>query len=266
MSSSQPKVEARAAHFKYRNCTGLRTRPPSTFAFMETYGQFCPVALAAEVLTRKWTPLVVRELLCGSTRFNDLRRGVPRMSPSLLSKRLGELEDAGVLERRPAEGEDHDEYHLTQAGRELQGVIEALGVWGKRWIRGDLGQDQLDAELLMWDLRRRVDSARAPAGRTVVRFIFADQPDDRRHFWLVVTGGGDVDLCWKDPGHPVDLEVATDLGTLTEVWMGDRRLAEALRRGEVELRGPSTLRRSFPGWLGLSLFASVEPPAPGAVG
>lgn len=226
---------------------------------MDSYGQFCPVALTAEILTRRWTPLVVRELLCGSARFNQIRRGVPRMSPSLLSTRLDELEQAGILERTVAEDGDHPEYHLTRAGRELRPIIESMGTWGRRWIRGDLKDEDLDADLLMWDLRRRIDTADAPSGRTVVRFVFEDLPDSSGEYWVVVVDD-EVDLCWQDPGYDVDLHVTTDLRTMTAVWRGDRRFAEALRRADVSLRGPETLRRSFPGWLGLSMFAEVERP------
>lgn len=225
------------------------------------YGQFCPVALASEVLTRRWTPLVIRELLCGNTRFNELRRGVPRMSPSLLSKRLDELEEAGVVARRSRPGRGHDEYHLTRAGEELRPIVEALGTCGRRWISGDLTDEELDADLLMWDVRRRLDPPQNLGGRAVVRFHFTDQPEDQRDYWLVVEDAGLVDLCWKDPGHEVDLVVETDLGTMTGIWVGDFRFSEILRRGEIDLRGPAELRRSFPKWLGLSLFAGVERPA-----
>lgn len=227
---------------------------------MSTYGQFCPVALASEILTRRWTPLVIRELLCGSTRFNDLRRGVPRMSPSLLSKRLDELEEAGIVERRAVEEADHHEYHLTRSGEELRPIVEGLGEWGRRWISGDLTDEELDVELLMWDVRRRIDPAGAPPGRTVVRFNFHDQPEKKRSYWIVVEDDGEVDLCWKDPGYEVHLVVRTDVATMTGVWVGDFRLAEVLRGGELELRGSREHRRSFPDWIGLSLFAGVERP------
>lgn len=223
---------------------------------MDSYGQFCPVALTAEILTRRWTPLVVRELLCGSVRFNELRRGVPRMSSALLSTRLDELETAGVLERIVDEDGEHPEYHLTPAGRELRPIIESMGVWGKRWIKGDLRDEHLDADLLMWDLRRRIDADNAPDGRTVVHFYFEDRPKKERDYWVVVDGD-EVDLCKQDPGHGVDLHVVTDLRAMTAVWRGDDRYAEALRRGDVRVRGPEQLRRSFPEWLGLSLFASA---------
>lgn len=231
---------------------------------MSIYKQFCPVALASEVLTRRWTPLVIREMLCGSTRFNELRRGVPRMSPSLLSRRLEELEKAGVVERASVEGSEYDEYRLTRAGEELRPIIEGLGTWGRRWVSGELTEDELDVDLLMWDLRRRIDASKAPGGRTVVRFHFHDQPQDHRDYWVVVEDDGEVDLCYRDPGYEVDLVVETDVATMTGVWVGDFRFAEVLRRGEIALRGPTELRRSFPEWLGLSLFAEVERPAAGA--
>ena len=228
---------------------------------MARYGQFCPVALASEILTRRWTPLVVRELLSGSMRFNELRRGVPRMSPSLLSKRLDELEKAGIVECRDVEAADYHEYHLTSAGEELRPIVEAMGVWGRRWIRGGLTEEELDVDLLMWDLRRRIDVPKTPEGRVVVHFRFEDRPENRRHYWVVVEEDGEVDLCRKDPGYEVDLRVETDVATLTGIWVGDIRLAEALRRRGVKLYGDVGIRRSFPEWLGLSLFAGVEEPS-----
>ena len=145
-----------------------------------TYGQFCPVAMASEVLTERWTPLVVRELLCGSTRFNDLRRGVPLMSPALLSKRLKTLERVGVV--------DHvgGEYHLTAAGKELWPVIESMGVWGQRWARGDVIVKNYDASLLMWDIHRNVDVDALPEHRVVVHFHLKGSSDKKSHFWLVL--------------------------------------------------------------------------------
>ncbi len=225
------------------------------------YQQFCPVAKAAEVLTRRWTPLVVRELMCGSTRFNDIRRGVPRMSASLLSQRLKELEDSGVVVRVPAKNGDHAEYRLTEAGEELRPIITQMGVWGRRWIQQKVSREDLDVGLLMWDIRRRIDVERLPERRVVVRFEFEDAPDELDVFWLVLEPE-EVDLCVKDPGHPVDLEVYTDVLTLTQVWMGDVRFGDALDHEAVRLRGPSRLRRAFPGWLQLSVLAGVKQPAP----
>jgi len=231
---------------------------------MSSYGQFCPVALAAEILTRRWTPLVVRELLCGSTRFNELRRGVPKMSPSLLSKRLDELVGAGVVRRHEEpKGRGRTEYRLTPAGRELTPIIEAMGVWGKRWVGGDLDAEDLDVDLLMWDVRRRIDSSEVPKTRTVVHFTFRDCPEDHRDYWIVTAREEEVDLCLMDPGHTVDLMVRTDVRAMTDIWMGRATFAEILRRRQISLRGPAHLRRSFPRWLGLSVFARVEEPTVG---
>ncbi len=224
------------------------------------YQQFCPVAKAAEVLTRRWTPLVVRELLCGSTRFNDIRRGVPRMSASLLSQRLKELEDAGVVVRSAAANGDHAEYRLTEAGEELRPIIMQMGFWGRRWIQQEVSREDLDVGLLMWDIRRRIDVERLPERRVVVRFDFEDAPDGLDVFWLVLEPE-EADLCVKDPGHPVDLEVYTDVLTLTQIWMGDVRFGDALSHEAIRLRGPSQLRRAFPEWLQLSSLAKVERPA-----
>lgn len=221
---------------------------------MEGYHQFCPVAMASEILTRRWTPLVIRELLCGSVRFNDIRRGVPRMSRSLLSQRLSELERAGLLERRIVDG--RPEYHLTDGGEELRPIIEQLGVWGKRRLNSDLSREHLDAGFLMWDVQRRVVRENLPPRRVVVHFQFSDAPEDYTDFWLVLEREA-VDLCLDDPGHGWDLRLATNVRTLVDVWMGDIELANALHDGSIELRGRRELRRQFPSWLGLSVLAGV---------
>lgn len=229
-----------------------------------SYGQFCPVALAAEIVTRRWMPLVVRELLCGSQRFNDIHRGVPRMSRSLLVRRLAELEEAGLVTSAPGP-DGHARYRLTVAGEELRPIIVQLGFWGKRWVQRELSRDQLDPGLLMWDVHRRIVREALPPRRTIVRFEFTDAPRDQRHYWLVLAPA-EVDLCVRDPGTEEDLSLATDVRTLAEVWLGELTFAQALRRATLVLRGPTELRRQFPGWLGLSLFAaparSVHPPAP----
>src|SRR5688500_17418139 len=169
---------------------------------MIDYGQFCTVARGAEVLGELWTPLVVRELLCGSKRFNDIHRGVPRMSATLLTQRLRKLEELGVIERRRHPG--GWEYHLTPAGEELRPVIVGLGHWGARWIGSRLKPTQLDAGFLMWDIRRFAQMDKFPAGRTVVHFTFPDAPKGERQWWLVVENKT-ADLCRDDPGHEVNV-------------------------------------------------------------
>jgi DNA-binding HxlR family transcriptional regulator len=224
---------------------------------MGSYHQFCPVARAMELLDERWTMLVVRELVSGSQHFNDLRRGLPRMSPTLLSKRLNQLTRAGVIERHAADGDVR--YVLTTAGKELLPVVEALGTWGIRWI-GELGDRDLDPKLLLWDMRRNIDHGAVPAGRSVVQFRFSDVPAGLRHWWLVITPD-EADVCDADPGYPVSVSVATTLRRMTDVWLGNLTWAQAQRSGTVEVQGPEALRRALPRWFTLSAFASVPRPA-----
>jgi len=218
------------------------------------YGQFCPVAKASEIVAERWTPLVLRELIVGSRRFNELRRGVPLMSTALLSQRLKELEEAGIIERHAGEGKNA-EYHLSQAGQELRPVIEALGVWGARWTRSRLTSRDYDPNLLMWDIRRNIDVGKLPEGRrTVVQFDLQGAEPAFRRWWLVVEGG-EVDLCLKDPGHEVDLHLSADLFTLVEVWMGRQSVDGATRAGKLAFEGKRMLISSFRKSLKLSSFA-----------
>jgi DNA-binding HxlR family transcriptional regulator len=223
---------------------------------MPSYGQFCPVAKAMEVLDERWTLLIVRELLSGSTRFNELRRGVPKMSPALLSKRLRALERAGVVRRSDAGG--RSSYTLTPSGLELKPIVDALGAWGVRWV-GELGEEDLDPHLLMWDMHRTLPLDRWPRSRTVVAFRFDDVPGRARDWWLCVSGD-DVDVCDADPGYDVAATVATTLRAMTGIWRGDLSWGQALRSGEVRLDGPGGVRRLVPEWLGQSTLAGVPRP------
>lgn len=222
------------------------------------YGQFCPVAKASEVIAERWTPLVLRELLCGSHRFNDIHRGVPLMSKSLLSKRLKELERTGLLVREPMDGSSGHGYFLTEAGDALWPIIEAIGVWGQRFVRSNFDDQDLDPSLLLWDMRRLIRPGHLPAGRVVIEFYFPNQPANKRRWWLLKEpASDDVELCLQHPGYDVNLEIRADLDTLTRIWMGDVEIAEALRSGALVLDGASTLKLSFQDWIGLSLFAGV---------
>jgi DNA-binding HxlR family transcriptional regulator len=224
-----------------------------------SYKQFCPVAMAAEILCTRWTVIVLRELLAGSTRFNDLRRGIPRMSPALLSRRLRELEVAGVVMRTPLPGEtDINEYKLTQAGLDLWPVIEAVGTWGQRWIDSQPTLENLDPELLMWDMRRNLNTEPMPRRRSVIQVIYPELPAPQRNWWLIVTPGESVDLCHVDPGFDVDLYVSVDLRTMTEIWMGLKTVARAVDDGRMLMTGSSDLERAMQVWLGLSPFAKVK--------
>jgi DNA-binding HxlR family transcriptional regulator len=226
------------------------------------YGQFCPVSKAMELLDERWTMLVVRELLLGSRHFNELRRGVPRMSPALLSKRLRTLAKAGVVER--IDDGPRVTYALTEAGRELEPIVNALGRWGVRWIP-ELGDRDLDPKLLLWDMHRNVDLAAVPADRTVLRFSFSDLAGPERQWWMVITRDG-VDLCDFDPGHPERASVETELRTLTRIWRGDLGWPEALASGLVELDGAVWARRGVPRWLGQSPLADTPRPVAAGAG
>ncbi len=148
------------------------------------YNQFCPVAMAAEILGTRWTLVLLRELVVGTYRFNELRRGVPRMSPALLSKRLKDLESAGLVTRDPVKGEPSVfEYRLTDSGRELQPVIESIGCWGQRWIETGASLDNLDPMLLMWDMRRNIDPTPMPPRRTTIQIIFNDLKKAQQNWW-----------------------------------------------------------------------------------
>ncbi len=223
----------------------------------EGYRQFCPVAMAAEVLCNRWTIILLRELVAGSTRFNEIRRGVPRMSPALLSKRLKELEQAGIVRRvaSPVEA-GVVEYRLTRSGRDLRPVVEAIGLWGQRWVEANPSLQNLDPDLLMWDMRRNLDPSPMPRRRTTIEFLYPEQPAKRRHYWLVVAPGAAVDLCSIDPGFDVDLYVTTDLRTMTAIWMGLTSAREALAANTLMLTGERGLAADIQAWLGLSPFAA----------
>ncbi|SDN79221.1 transcriptional regulator, HxlR family [Lutimaribacter pacificus] len=224
-----------------------------------SYQQFCPVAMAAEILCTRWTVVLLRELIAGSTRFNELRRGVPRMSPALLSKRLGELEQAGIVERARVTGRPEiDAYRLTDSGRDVQAVVEAIGMWGQKWVETEPSLDNLDVELLMWDMRRNLNTQPVPPERTVIEFMYPELPHSRRKWWLIVEPDRTVDLCHIDPGFDVDLYATVDLRTMTEIWMGLRTVANAVDRNRLLLVGPSTLIDNMQNWLGLSPFAKQE--------
>jgi DNA-binding HxlR family transcriptional regulator len=227
------------------------------------YGQFCPVAMAAEILSTRWTLVLLRELLSGSTRFNELRRGLPRMSPALLSQRIKELEAAGILERGPApEQPGVQQYSLTESGRDLWPVIEAVGTWGKRWVETEVSLRNLDPGLLMWDMRRSLDTGHLPERRSVIQFSYPELASGKRHWWLIVEPGGGVDLCWIDPGYEVNLYVSADLRSMTAIWLGQDTVERAKMEGRLRLVGERDLAGGMQSWLGLSHFAGVAKRVP----
>ena len=224
-----------------------------------SYKQFCPVAMATEILCTRWTVLVLRELVSGSTRFNDLRRGLPRMSPALLSQRLKELEAAGIVRRTAVPREAGVfEYNLTPSGKELEPLVLGFGKWGQRWIQSKLSLQHLDAPLLMWDMRRNLDTTPLPEKRSVIHFQYPEQPPSQRIWWLLVEPEAGCDLCSIDPGFDVDLYVSTDLKTMTAIWMGIDTVRSALGAKRLLLTGDRKLASNMQAWLGLSPFAKEK--------
>jgi len=225
------------------------------------YGQYCPLALAAEVLCERWTLLVLSRVLDGCTQFNAIHRGVPRISPAMLSKRLRQLEHAGLLKSTPARRGLPRTYAVTAAGKELESIIMDLAAWGQQWAR-DMCTDDLDPGFLAWSMHMSLDTARMPPGRTVLGFEFTGAPRDCRRFWLVNEDGA-VDMCLKDPGYEVNVCVRSDLRRFIEAWRGIRDLRAEIRGGHIEVIAAPTLARRFPEWLKKSSLAGYPRRRPG---
>jgi DNA-binding HxlR family transcriptional regulator len=224
---------------------------------MRSYGQFCPVAKAAELFCERWTPLILRDLAGGATRFSELQRGIPLASPTLLSQRLKQLEAEGVVIRRRSPGGGSWTYHLTAAGREFAPIVEALGVWGQRWSRRELAEHEIDLGLLIWAMEKGVRPAAFGARRTLVRIEFTDQPAKKRYWWFR-NENGRSELCLDDPGGEVDLYLSATLRDMIYVWRGDLGLARALEQGRLEAHGTAAARRALPRWLAISTLAHLK--------
>lgn len=233
----------------------------SSSAKSSSYGQYCPLALAAELLCRRWTMLIVSRLVDGCRTFGEIHRGVPRISPSLLTARLGELEQAGLLRRVKIRGEKRYRYEPTDATLDLAGVIDGLAVWGQHWAR-DMNMDDLDPAFLAWSMSLRLDESAMPRGRTVVEFEFSGSPTELKRFWLV-NENGDVDMCLKDPGFETDLYVRAEIRCFVEAWRGFRDLRQEIDAGRIKLTGTRALRSAFARWLQLSALAPYERKARG---
>jgi DNA-binding HxlR family transcriptional regulator len=217
------------------------------------YGQYCPLALAAELLCERWTLLIVSRLIDGCSQFNEIHRGVPRISPSLLAQRLDHLEHSGLIVRGAAKKGVARTYTLTPAGRALDGIVDQLAIWGQQWAR-DMTIDDLDPAFLVWSMHTRLDTATMPSGRTTLEFEFTGAPRCRR-FWLVHKDGA-VDMCLKDPGYEVSLRISSDLQLFIETWRGFRDLRKEILAKHIRLTGPPSLCAAFPQWLRLSGLAA----------
>lgn len=204
--------------------------------------------MGAEAIGDRWTPLVLRELICGSARFSEIHRGVPRMSRTLLAQRLKQLERLGVVERRPG-----PTYHLTPAGQDLEGVVFGIGDWAMQWLFGDPAKEHLDGGHLVWRVRQRIVPENLPEGRTVVRFNF---PDAHRGkcIWLLLDPAG-PSVCERDEGFEVDVNVVAAIQEFMRIWAGRTSWADAIAAGTLTIEGPRPLVRAFPSWFALSPFA-----------
>lgn len=224
---------------------------------MRSYNQFCPIAKAAELFCERWTPIILRDLALGASRFSELKRGAPLASPTLLTQRLRQLEAEGIVERRRAASGKSWTYHLTPAGTEFVPIVEALGVWGMRWSRRELADNEMDLGLLVWAMERGANPDAFGDRRTVVKMELTDQPKAKRYWWFV-NAAGRCELCLDDPGYDVDLYLTSRLREMIEVWRGDTTLAKALGSSGIEVHGASWARRALPRWLSRSTLAHVR--------
>lgn len=221
------------------------------------YGQFCPIAKATEILGEKWTLLVVRELLMGGSRFNELQRGLTLISPTMLSKRLDSLEEHGLVLKKKIPGQKGYEYYPTRSCSELLPIIKSLGDWGMRWARSNLTEKDFDVELLMLYLKRSIDPAKLVGTETVIRFKFTDV-ETFPNWWIMVKGD-EVDLCVNDPGRNVDVYFTTTVRTMAEVWMGDTTYRKAIAADALRIVGHEALIRDVANWMQGSIFADIAP-------
>jgi DNA-binding HxlR family transcriptional regulator len=221
---------------------------------MTRYGQYCPCSHAAEILGDRWTLLIVREMLYGSQHFNEIERCLPGISRALLAERLRRLREAGVIERRVAPTGRGTNYELTQAGLELQPVIDAIVDWGAKWAFGEPQPDELNPVLLLVWMSYGIHTDQLPRPRIVIEFDFRGACE--HNYWMVLEQG-DVSVCLKHPGFDRDILVSSDLAALYEVWAGYTTLGEAVRGGRIEFDGERPLVRAFPGWLALSPVAGA---------
>lgn len=222
------------------------------------YPKFCPVVMAASLLEPRWTMPLLCELWSGSTRFNQIQRGVPGMSPGLLSKRLKEMETNGLVQRSSADRLGHAEYFTTPLADEVKPLIFGLGDWAHRNIDSTVSLQHTDARHLMWKIRGKIDLLQLPKKKCVIQFILKKTPDQTDNYWLVAKPGEETDLCYIDPKFEVDMYVLCDLATLTSAWMGYSTFEEEIENDRISLIGNELMARTLSKWLKKSRFADVE--------
>ena len=221
------------------------------------YGQFCPIAKATEILGEKWTLLIIREILMGGSRFNELQRGLSLISPTMLSKRLDSLEEHGLVLKKKIPGQKGYEYFPTKSCSELLPIIKSLGEWGMRWARSNLTEKDYDVELLMIYLKRSIQPENLVGSETVIRFRFTDI-EDFPNWWIMVKGN-DVDICVNDPGRDVDVYFTSTVKTMADIWMGDTTYKKELANDNIKIVGHKALTRNISCWIPVSVFADIAP-------
>lgn len=217
------------------------------------YGQYCPLALAAELLCERWTLLVISRVIDGCSRFNEIHRGVPKISATLLSQRLKQLEQAGLIVRKRLEAENGHYYELTDAGRELDPIIMSLAVWGQKWSR-DMENEDLDPGFLAWSMHTRLNVEAMPTERTVLEFVLSEAGKGFQRFWLVVENGK-ADMCLKYPGFDSDVVISSEIRRFVETWRGFRDMRREIAVGHIRLEGPAEYKAAIPEWLMMSALA-----------
>jgi len=222
------------------------------------YPLFCPVAMAAEMIEPRWTMLVLCELWSGSTRFNQIQRGVPGMSPGLLAKRLRDLETKGLVVKIGGRTNDYSEYFTTPLADELEPIVRKLGEWAHRNINSDVSLEYLDARMLMWNIRRKVNRLELPRHSCVIQFTLNDPPNDPANYWLVFKPGNEPDICYSDQGFNVDLFIISPLRALTSAWMGHTSFESEISKGNITLIGHEIMARNLTKWLITSSYAKVS--------
>ena len=221
------------------------------------FGQFCPIAKATEIIGEKWTVLIIRESLMGSTRYSEFQRGLSLISPTMLAKRLDSLVAHGLLMKKKISGQKGYEYFPTPSCKELLPIIRSLGDWGMRWARANLTEKDYDVELLMLYLQRSIVPENLPGNESVIRFKFTDIKE-MSEWWLLITDDK-VDICIKDPGKDVDVHFTSSVKTMADIWMGDMTYRKAVADGGLKIVGHSSLTRNITSWMKLSIFVGLPP-------
>jgi DNA-binding HxlR family transcriptional regulator len=222
------------------------------------YGLFCPTSKACEVLTPRWTIQILGELWGGSTRFNEIRRGLPGISPTLLAKRLKEMQESGLLERVESPATGSIDYIRTEKAGELDPILQGLAKWAQRHIKAEIALEDRDADILMWTLQRRIIAEELPRRRNVVRFNFSDATSPASTYWLISKPGETIELCASDPGFDVDLYVETEVAVMTGIYLGRRTFDREIEDGRFFMSGDQRLAHTIKRWLKISIYADVE--------